>query len=202
MSACPVPRCSVCTTKFTPVPATAARTRSASWPMITKISGAGTTFFAVAITCARIGLPPISCRTLGCLDLSRVPLPAAIIAMAIRGRCGLDGEDFDLVLETLAMLSQYIVNESSLETRLAASPSTPDRLPIRSLRHQRHQVVRRPVRSMPRHRAFLQILSQHRAHAQCLDRFQIHYNLRSSLQRVLRLHLGRRRLAIDQGVVE
>ena len=45
MSACPVPRCSACSTKFTPVPATASRTRSASWPMITKMSSRGHDLF-------------------------------------------------------------------------------------------------------------------------------------------------------------
>src|SRR5271157_4864113 len=166
MSACPVPRCSACSTKFTPVPATASRTRSASWPMITKMSSTGTTFFAVAITWARIGLPPISCSTLGCFDLSRVPLPAAIIAMAVRGRCRLGREDLDLVFEAFAMLRQYTARES-----------TPDRLPIRRLRHQRHQVVRDPVGRVPRHRALFQILSQQRAHAERFDRFHIHCDL-------------------------
>src|SRR5450759_372342 len=78
--------------------------------IITTMSWAGTTFCAVAMTCARIGLPPISCRTLGCFDLSRVPLPAAMIAMAIRGRCGFDREDFDLVFGVFTMLSQYTAN--------------------------------------------------------------------------------------------
>ena len=36
--ACPVPRCSFCSTNCTPVAATAARTRSASWPITTKMS--------------------------------------------------------------------------------------------------------------------------------------------------------------------
>src|ERR1700730_17796045 len=44
-----------------------------------------TTFVAAAITWARSGFPPTSCRTFGCLDLRRVPLPAAIIAIATRG---------------------------------------------------------------------------------------------------------------------
>src|SRR5580704_10450819 len=86
--------------------------------MITKMSCAGTTFSAVAMTCARIGLPPISCRTLGCFDLSRVPFPAAMIAMAIRGACGLDGEGLDLIFGFFTMLSQY---KPTVETRLAAS---------------------------------------------------------------------------------
>src|SRR6266481_5953017 len=62
--------------------------------MMTKISFAGTTLVAVAITCARIGLPPTSCRTLGCRDFSRVPLPAAMIAMATRGCRTFNGNDF------------------------------------------------------------------------------------------------------------
>src|SRR5258707_1280853 len=90
--------------------------------MITKMSCAGTTFCAVAITCARIGLPPISCRTLGCLDLSRVPLPAAMIAMAICGGCEFGGEDFDLVFGLFTMLSQY---KPTVETQFAASHISP-----------------------------------------------------------------------------
>src|SRR6266478_7537313 len=80
--------------------------------MITKMSCAGTTFCAVAMTCARIGLPPTSCRTLGCFDLSRVPLPAAMIAMATR--CGFCREDFDsvFVFGAFAMLSQYTANST------------------------------------------------------------------------------------------
>src|ERR1700676_3749123 len=37
------------------------------------------------MTWANNGLPPTSCRTLGCFDLRRVPLPAAMIAIATRG---------------------------------------------------------------------------------------------------------------------
>src|SRR5207253_9065772 len=65
--------------------ATELRTRSASWPMMAYTSLAGTTLVAAATTCTSRGLPPTSCSTLGCLDLSRVPLPAAILAMAVRG---------------------------------------------------------------------------------------------------------------------
>src|SRR5208282_3782175 len=225
MSACPVPRCSACSTKFTPVPATASRTRSASWPMITKISRAGTTFSAVAITWARIGLPPISCRTLGCFDLSRVPLPAAIMAMAICGTCGFCRGDFVFVSDDLAMLSQYTANNTPRMPRYpilameseASSPrprysgrartpvatrSTPDRLPVGSLRHQRHQVMRHLVGRMPRHRALFQIISEDGTDAQRLDGVQIHHNLRCSFQRIFRLQFGRCRLAIEERVVK
>src|ERR1700676_2887336 len=44
-----------------------------------------TTFVAAAITWARSVFPPTSCRTFGCWDLRRVPLPAAIMAIATRG---------------------------------------------------------------------------------------------------------------------
>src|SRR5579859_1432592 len=43
------------------------------------------------MTCSRSALPPTSCNTLGNWDLSLVPLPAAIMAMAILGA----EEDFD-----------------------------------------------------------------------------------------------------------
>src|SRR5258708_5488942 len=43
---------------------------------------AGTTVFAAAMTWRRRARPPISWRTLGRLLLSRVPLPAAMMAMA------------------------------------------------------------------------------------------------------------------------
>src|SRR5437868_560165 len=68
-----------------PVCCVADRTRSASWPIIAYTSLAGTTLAAVRITCSSSGLPPTSCNTLGSCDLSRVPLPAAMIATAIRG---------------------------------------------------------------------------------------------------------------------
>jgi hypothetical protein len=47
---------------------------------------------------------------LGCFDLSRVPLPAAMIAMAMRGGCGFDLEVFDP--GAFPMLSQYIANHA------------------------------------------------------------------------------------------
>src|SRR5579863_1070692 len=60
------------------------------------MSAAGTTTFAAAITCASSGLPPTWCRTLGSLDLSRVPLPAAMMTMAVRvaGSAGPDAASF------------------------------------------------------------------------------------------------------------
>src|SRR6478752_10599520 len=51
---------------------------------MTYTSAGGTTCVPAAITCARSGLPPTSCSTFGYLDFSRVPLPAAIIAIAKR----------------------------------------------------------------------------------------------------------------------
>src|SRR3954452_22803068 len=93
INAWPVPRCSACTTKLTRVCSIAVRTRSASWPMIANTSLAGTTLAAARITCSRTGLPPTSCSTLGICDFSRVPLPAAIIATAMRGTKG--APDFD-----------------------------------------------------------------------------------------------------------
>src|SRR5450755_718280 len=58
--------------------------------MMANTSLAGTTWVAAAITCARSGLPPTSCSTLGCLDFSLVPLPAARMAIAVLGaRAGL-----------------------------------------------------------------------------------------------------------------
>src|SRR5689334_6709174 len=80
--ACPVPFCSACRTNCTPVFATASRTRSASCPMMTKILSGDTTFAAAAMTCASSGRPPTSCSTLGRLDFRRVPLPAAMMAIA------------------------------------------------------------------------------------------------------------------------
>src|SRR5438128_12284321 len=59
--------------------------------MIAYISFAGTTRRAAAITCASRGLPPASWRTFGCFDFRRVPLPAAMMAIAVRG-CAADGE--------------------------------------------------------------------------------------------------------------
>src|SRR3989442_12284677 len=56
--------------------------------MMAYTSFAGTTLAAAAITCANSGLPPTSCSTLGCLDFSRVPLPAAMMAIAMHGLCG------------------------------------------------------------------------------------------------------------------
>ena len=43
---------------------------------------------AAAITWASSGLPPTSCSTLGCLDFSRVPLPAARMAIGYAGNAG------------------------------------------------------------------------------------------------------------------
>ena len=85
MSAWPVPRCSACSTKLTPVCCIAARTRSASWPMMAYTSFAGTIRTAARITCSSSGFPPTSCNTLGSCDFSLVPLPAAMMATAMRG---------------------------------------------------------------------------------------------------------------------
>src|SRR5215813_6810063 len=41
-----------------------------------------TTSAAARITCATSGLPPTSCKTLGRFDFSRVPFPAAMMAIA------------------------------------------------------------------------------------------------------------------------
>src|SRR5580658_6859681 len=136
------------------------------------MSFAGTTFCALAITWARIGLPPTSCKTLGCFDLSRVPFPAAMIAMAIRRGCAFDGEDADLVFAALAMLSNISRMRSADESRVA-SQSTTNGLPVRRLRHERHQVMCYPVRSVSRHFAFVQIIAEQRADVESLDRLQI-----------------------------
>ena len=40
---------------------------------------------AAAITCANSGFPPTSCKTFGSCDFNRVPLPAAMMAIAMRG---------------------------------------------------------------------------------------------------------------------
>src|SRR5262245_27609892 len=42
------------------------------------------------MTCANSGLPPTSCNTLGSLDFRRVPLPAAMMAIAVRGTADVD----------------------------------------------------------------------------------------------------------------
>src|SRR5580700_8808340 len=102
------------------------------------MSFAGTTFCAVAITCARIGLPPTSCKTLGCFDLSRVPLPAAMIAIAIRGGCGFDWEAarlvFFFVSGSFAMHSQYTANDVAngrdARRSIVNSESSADRVPV------------------------------------------------------------------------
>ena len=46
---------------------------------------APTTLAAARITCSSSGFPLTSCNTLGIRDFSLVPLPAAMIAIAIRG---------------------------------------------------------------------------------------------------------------------
>src|SRR5258708_6566419 len=53
--------------------------------MMAKMSDGGTTRVPAAMTCASSGLPPTSCSTLASCDLRRVPLPAAMMAMATRG---------------------------------------------------------------------------------------------------------------------
>src|SRR5579862_961343 len=45
------------------------------------MSCGGTTCAATAMTCASSGRPPISCRTFARFDLSRVPLPAAMMTI-------------------------------------------------------------------------------------------------------------------------
>src|SRR5581483_9362919 len=50
---------------------------------------------------ASSGLPPTSCNTFGCLDLRRVPLPAAIIAIAVRAeRLACEFIDFKYKLQS------------------------------------------------------------------------------------------------------
>ena len=58
-------------------------TQGSGMVRIGAIASAQATFLADAITWAKSGFPPTSCNTLGCFDLSRVPLPAAMIAMAV-----------------------------------------------------------------------------------------------------------------------
>src|ERR1017187_4504002 len=65
-----------------PVDCSASRTSSASCPMMAKMFSGGTILLAAATTCSSSVLPAIWCSTLGCRDFSRVPFPAAIIAIA------------------------------------------------------------------------------------------------------------------------
>src|SRR5581483_2742250 len=102
ISAWPVPRWGSCNTNCTPVCCTESRTFSASCPTITKRSFAGVTCWAAAITCDNNDLPPTWCRTLGCFDFSRVPLPAAMIAIAVR-KFGADFIEFQYNLRLTEM---------------------------------------------------------------------------------------------------
>src|SRR3569833_722809 len=107
-----------------PVCRTASRTRSASYPMMAYTSLAPTTLAAAPITCSSSGLPPTSCNSLGIRDFSLVPLPAAMIAIAILGaleRFGVEtnlaeAEDFalDFFIRTQYTLSpqRWLFQES------------------------------------------------------------------------------------------
>ena len=72
-----------------------------------------------------------------------------MIAMAIRGCAGVDGEKFGLIFFLGALaISANIPRES-----------TADRLPVRRLRHQRHQVVCDPIGSVTDYRALLKVIA-------------------------------------------
>src|ERR1700758_4762696 len=77
------------------------------------------------MTCSSRGLPPTSCNTLGSCDLSLVPLPAAMMATAIRGaELGFDGSvrgDFtrEIDAETDCLLCNFFIRpQDSLPLRL------------------------------------------------------------------------------------
>ena len=90
-TAWPVPSCSVCSTNtgsgVIPQLLTASRTAPAPWPTTTTIF-VGRAARAAFRTCHRAGFPQMGCRTLGVLDFSRLPFPAAkMTAVKERGVC-------------------------------------------------------------------------------------------------------------------
>src|SRR5438552_11879134 len=162
--------------------------------MIAYISFAGTTRRAAAITCASRGLPPASWRTFGCLDFRRVPLPAAMMAIAVRG-CAPAGDLglFDLGIRLNIPRGEGVenavigfsfgpsqslgVNFRRVTQRLIAG--------IGSSYNQLQQIVSHPVGGVAGDAGLLQVATHHRTHAaQCFDRVQVGNDLVSSLKRI------------------
>jgi len=187
MSACPVPRCSACSTKFTPVarpPPAPALLHADDYKDVLRRHD----LHSRGDHMRQNRLAAISCRTLGCFDLSRVPLPAAIIAMAMREVCGSIGKT-SIWIWALEPCVNNIPRPLNCESYAA-----------RRLRHQRHQsCARDPSRAVPLR--LHQIVSS-TGTLPAPRSLPDPPNLRSSLQRVLGFHLRRCRLAIDQSVVE
>src|ERR1700722_7230877 len=159
-----------------------------------------TTFVAAAITWARSVFPPTSCRTFGCLDLRRVPLPAAIIAMATRG----------------ALLLVFAFDIRSNDTRLyAGMGSRPIQARTRQprlqserslmgmfLKRQLHQVLRDSAGVMPGDLTLIKVIAQDWTNSQFSDGIFVDYNLRRAFERVLGFQGFRDGCRIQQGVVE
>src|SRR5437660_8591058 len=167
--------------------------------MFAYISFPGTTRRAAAITCASRGFPPASWRTFGCLDFRRVPLPAAMMAIAVRG-CAAAGELglFDLGIR-LNIPRGGGGGECVRGFSLGPSPSlgadfrrVAQRLiaGIGSSYNQLQQIVSNPVGGVAGDAGLLQVATHHRAYAQCFDRVQVGNDLVSSLKRILGFQIG------------
>src|SRR5271165_3659152 len=172
--ACPVPRCSRWSTKLMPVGASASRTRSASKPMMAKTFCGGTTWLAADTTCASSGFPAISCSTLGRRDFSRVPWPAARIAIA-----NFPGSLFAALAEVVS----FGIPVSDLRRTLRFPGQHGDR-GLTQRHHKVQQVMRNLMRVVAGDQAFLrvlrfqQVLAQDWLHPQRLDSFHVGLDLR------------------------
>src|SRR5664279_2251117 len=182
-----------------PVDCSASRTSSASCPIMAKMFSGGTILLAAATTCPSSVLPAIWCSTLGCRDFSRVPFPAAIIAIAnLTSVCIEIGEESEL---WFFMTLQGI-------KRCLGTAFCGDGWGLAGFQHKPQQVVRDVVGFVPRDQSFPridllgQIVAQDRLHSQGLDAVHIHHDLRLLLLRVFRRYSGRCERLVDHGIVE
>src|ERR1035438_3654570 len=175
INACPVPRCSACSTNWIPVDCSASRTSSASCPIMAKIFSAGTILLAAATTWPNSVLPAIWCSTLGCRDFNRVPFPAAIIAIA-----NLSSVCFEGLAESDLW---FIMTLQGIKRRLGIA-FRGDGWGLARFQHQPQQVMGDVVRVVPRDQSFpridrlREIVAQYWLHAQGLDAVHIHHDLR------------------------
>src|SRR6185369_13028715 len=160
---------------------------------------AGTTFAAASITWRRSALPPTSCRTLGYFDFSRVPFPAAMMAIAN------DGLD-------MGSLSLYHRGEKAKSRCLAQKRARHDKRNIGRLDYvghqsatggQRHQLCGDAIGGVACYTFFLeQKVTNNRLHSQSIDGFSIDHDLRRTLQRVLGFQVWRERPNVQQSDVK
>src|SRR5664279_1481388 len=167
--------------------------------MMAKMFSGGTILLAAATTCPNKVFPAIWCSTLGCRDFSRVPFPAARIAMA--------KSNLLWPAEWAEPDCGFIMTLQGIKRSLGFVFCGGDRGFAR-VKQQAQKIMRHVVGVVPGDQTFIgievfgEIVAKNRLYTQSLDLLGIHHDLRLLLLGVLRRQGRRRSRVVDQGIVE